>query len=183
MANGHVCISIDFGTRFAFKPNGIHTSDAGIKCTESFWNDHWCLASKNAVNRSTGETKTLQYAKIFLRHITWIGSSYYVFCFIQFELGLALASLLPVQDDIIYQRFDVLIQCICETLNDIMKEDIEYKEEGNESHGLVEYAWNILANIWISIDCIFILYFQFIDFDRRYANRWWRSIQNGAYFL
>lgn len=55
-----------------------------------------------------------------------------------FGLGLALASLLPVQDDIIYQRFDVLIQSICETLNDIMKEDIEYKDEGNESHGLVE---------------------------------------------
>lgn len=55
-----------------------------------------------------------------------------------FYLGLALASLLPVQDDIIYQRFDTIIQCIAETLNDIMKEDIDYTTEGNESNGLVE---------------------------------------------
>lgn len=60
------------------------------------------------------------------------------FCSIWFWLGLALATLLPVQDDIVYQRFDVIIQCICETLNDIMKEDIEYSEDGNESNGLVE---------------------------------------------
>lgn len=39
--------------------------------------------------------------------------------------GLALASLLTIQDDTIYQRFDVIVQCICETLNDIMKEDLE----------------------------------------------------------
>lgn len=38
-------------------------------------------------------------------------------------LGLALASLLTVQNDSIYQRFDVLLQCICETLNDIMVQD------------------------------------------------------------
>lgn len=56
----------------------------------------------------------------------------------QFNLGLALASLLPVQDDIIYQRFDAIIQCISETLNDIMKEDIVYNEGRNESNGLVE---------------------------------------------
>lgn len=37
--------------------------------------------------------------------------------------GLALASLLTVPNDSIYQRFDVIIQCVCETLNDIMKED------------------------------------------------------------
>lgn len=55
-----------------------------------------------------------------------------------FSLGLALATLLPVQDDIIYQRFDVIIQSICETLNDIMKEDIDYNDDGNESNGLVE---------------------------------------------
>lgn len=60
------------------------------------------------------------------------------FGFILFWLGLALSTLLPVQDDIIYQRFDVIIQSICEALNDIMKEDIEYSEEGNESKGLVE---------------------------------------------
>lgn len=42
-----------------------------------------------------------------------------------FNIGLALASLLSIQNDIIYQRFDALIQCICETLNDIMKEDSE----------------------------------------------------------
>lgn len=40
-------------------------------------------------------------------------------------IGLALASLLSIQDDIIYQRFDVIVQSICETLNDIMKEDLE----------------------------------------------------------
>lgn len=40
-------------------------------------------------------------------------------------LGLALASLLTVQNDSIYQRFDVLLQCICETLNDIMVQDKE----------------------------------------------------------
>lgn len=53
-------------------------------------------------------------------------------------IGLALSSLLPVQDETICQRFDAIIQCICETLNDIMKEDIEYSEDGNESNGLVE---------------------------------------------
>lgn len=52
-----------------------------------------------------------------------------------FSSGLALASLLPVQDDIIYQRFDAIIQCICETLNDIMKEEVD-----NESSTLVEYV-------------------------------------------
>lgn len=62
----------------------------------------------------------------------------YVVNFVLFWLGLALASLLPVQDDIIYQRFDAIIQCISETLNDIMKEDIEYNEDGNGSNGLVE---------------------------------------------
>lgn len=48
-------------------------------------------------------------------------------------LSLALASLLTVQDDAIYQRFDVIVQCICETLNDIMKEDLD-----DESNTLVE---------------------------------------------
>lgn len=47
--------------------------------------------------------------------------------------GLALCSLLTIQDDIIYQRFDVLVQCICETLNDIMKEDVE-----NDKNTLIE---------------------------------------------
>lgn len=57
---------------------------------------------------------------------------------VKFDVGLALASLLPVQDDIIFQRFDAIIQCISETLNDIMKEDIDYNGDGNESKGLVE---------------------------------------------
>lgn len=38
-------------------------------------------------------------------------------------LGLALASLLTAQNDLIYQRFEIILQCICETLNDIMKDD------------------------------------------------------------
>lgn len=50
-------------------------------------------------------------------------------------LGLALASLLPVQDDIIYHRFDAIIQCICETLNDVMKEEID-----NDTTRLIEYV-------------------------------------------
>lgn len=37
--------------------------------------------------------------------------------------GLALSSLLTVQNDSIYKRFDVILQSICEALNDIMKED------------------------------------------------------------
>lgn len=41
-------------------------------------------------------------------------------CFI----GLALASLLPVQNDTIYQRYDVIIQALVESLNDIMKEEL-----------------------------------------------------------
>lgn len=38
-------------------------------------------------------------------------------------LALALASLFTVQNDTIYQRFDVLLQCVCEALNDIMVQD------------------------------------------------------------
>lgn len=38
-------------------------------------------------------------------------------------LGLALASLLTVQNNSIYQRFEVLLQSICEILNDIMIQD------------------------------------------------------------
>lgn len=49
----------------------------------------------------------------------------YAFLKIIFTIGLALASLLSIQNDIIYQRFDAIVQCICETLNDIMKEDLE----------------------------------------------------------
>lgn len=37
--------------------------------------------------------------------------------------GLALTSLLSERNDAIHQRFDVIIQSVCETLNDIMKED------------------------------------------------------------
>lgn len=39
--------------------------------------------------------------------------------------GLALTSLLPEQNDAIHQRYDVIIQGVCETLNDIMKEDTD----------------------------------------------------------
>lgn len=56
-------------------------------------------------------------------------------------LGLALASLLTVQDDIIYQRFDVIVQCICETLNDIMKEDL-----GVDTNALVESVHALLQH-------------------------------------
>lgn len=40
-------------------------------------------------------------------------------------LGLALASLLTVQNNSIYQRFELILQSICETLNDIM---VQYKD-------------------------------------------------------
>lgn len=136
MANGNVIIFNNSGTCFTSESNGIHTSNAGVKRAKPVWDNNWCVASQNAIDWSTGETKTLQYVK-------WKNSIvnsfwFYFFYHILFWLGLALASLLPVQDDIIYQRFDVIIQCICETLNDIMKEDIEYNEDGNESNGLVE---------------------------------------------
>lgn len=39
--------------------------------------------------------------------------------------GLALTSLLSEQNDAIHQRYDVIIQSVCETLNDIMKEDTD----------------------------------------------------------
>lgn len=55
-----------------------------------------------------------------------------------FISGLALASLLTIQDDIIYQRFDAIVQCICETLNDIMKEDLE-----DDTNKLIEWVENI----------------------------------------
>lgn len=38
-------------------------------------------------------------------------------------MSLALSSLLTVQNDSVYKRFDVLMETICEALNDIMKED------------------------------------------------------------
>lgn len=38
-------------------------------------------------------------------------------------LSLALSSLLTVQNDAIYERFSGILLNICETLNDIMKED------------------------------------------------------------
>lgn len=37
--------------------------------------------------------------------------------------GLALTSLLTAQNDIIYDRFSSIIHAVCETLNDIMKDD------------------------------------------------------------
>lgn len=40
-------------------------------------------------------------------------------------LGLALASLLTVQNNSIYQRFELILQSVCETLNDIM---VQYKD-------------------------------------------------------
>lgn len=40
-------------------------------------------------------------------------------------MSLALSSLLTVQNDSVYKRFDDLMAVICETLNDIMKEDNE----------------------------------------------------------
>lgn len=53
-------------------------------------------------------------------------SSEYIFNLFHFSFsGLALSSLLTVQNDSIYQRFEQLLQSICEALNDIMKEDNE----------------------------------------------------------
>lgn len=46
-------------------------------------------------------------------------------------LSLALASLLTVQNDIIYERFSGILLNICEALNDIMKED-------DDSGGMLE---------------------------------------------
>lgn len=40
-------------------------------------------------------------------------------------LGLALTSLLTVPNDLVYERFPMLMLRICETLNDLMKEDDE----------------------------------------------------------
>lgn len=40
-------------------------------------------------------------------------------------LGLALASLLTVQNDLVYERMPTIVKRLCETLNDIMKEDDE----------------------------------------------------------
>lgn len=71
--------------------------------------------------------------EIFLRDKFHVRALIYTLIFA--SLGLALACLLPVQDDIIYQRFDAIVQCICETLNDIMKEEVD-----NESSTLIEYV-------------------------------------------
>lgn len=49
--------------------------------------------------------------------------------------GLALASLITVQNDTIYQKFDVIIQAICESLNDIMKEECDV---GTNSQQMIE---------------------------------------------
>lgn len=59
-------------------------------------------------------------------------------CILFSSLGLALASLLTIQDDIIYQRFDTIVQCVCETLNDIMKEDLE-----DDTNKLIEWVQHI----------------------------------------
>lgn len=40
-------------------------------------------------------------------------------------LGLALATFLTVQNNSIYHRFELILQCVCETLNDIM---VQYKD-------------------------------------------------------
>lgn len=40
-----------------------------------------------------------------------------------YKIGLALTSLLTAQNDIIYERFSSIIHAVCETLNDIMKDD------------------------------------------------------------
>lgn len=40
-------------------------------------------------------------------------------------LGLALTSLLTMPNEVVYERFSMLMCRICETLNDIMKEDDE----------------------------------------------------------
>lgn len=38
-------------------------------------------------------------------------------------LGMALASLLPVQNDVVYERLPTIAKRLCETLNDIMKDE------------------------------------------------------------
>lgn len=38
-------------------------------------------------------------------------------------LGLALASLLTAQNEVVYERTPTIVKRLCETLNDIMKED------------------------------------------------------------
>lgn len=67
-----------------------------------------------------------------MNSMNWMNWGEHELCY-NIVSGLALATLLPVQDDVIYQRFDVIVQCICETLNDIMKEDLD-----DESNTLVE---------------------------------------------
>lgn len=51
------------------------------------------------------------------------------------DLGLALTSLLSEQNEAIHQRYDVIIQSVCETLNDIMKEDTD-----DNTNKYVEYV-------------------------------------------
>lgn len=51
-------------------------------------------------------------------------------------LSLALSSLLTVQNELVYERFNGILVNICEALNDIMKDDddtglIEYKIDQN----------------------------------------------------
>lgn len=52
-------------------------------------------------------------------------------------MSLALSSLLTVQNDSVYKRFDVLMETICEALNDIMKED------NDDPNVMLEYVLNI----------------------------------------
>lgn len=52
-------------------------------------------------------------------------------------MSLALSSLLTVQNDSVYKRFDVLMETICEALNDIMKED------NDDPNVMLEYVLNV----------------------------------------
>lgn len=64
--------------------------------------------------------------KLLSEFIDWWGFNFLdtcLFFFFTTDAGLALASLLTAQNDIINERFSGIILNICETLNDIMVED------------------------------------------------------------
>lgn len=96
-------------------------------------------------------------------------------------LGLALASLLTVQNDSIYQRFDVLLQCICETLNDIMVQDKDdpaiFVEWVRSDISLITADLGVISHFcFISLT----LGMQLVDSHRGHTDRWRWSMENGT---
>jgi len=68
-------------------------------------------------------------------------------------LSLALGSLLTVDNQIFYERFPGIIQNICESLNDIMKEDYVGVETGETSEKFLDSLVFVDENDFYSIMC------------------------------